>query len=317
MRVYVGVSIESDAIRAALFDVYGKRLKNLVLERNDGTPLADLEDDLLQAVESMVSPEIYELQTIGIGVNSADYYLDENIFSSENGFYHNSTIRRKFSEKFGRGVVVSSNIDCAIYGAFKELDIAEDMAMGLYVGERVGGAVIFESRLYEGRVGPTNFGKLILQPDGTSGDTEYFGSLISFASRRGIQDYIAKQYKKGRDSYLGEPSTKERLLPFKSVVSAYEKEDRVTTEAIERAYRFLGIGLHNMVCIVKPQVIILSGEFFDYLGNEALEKIKMYIEQIGDPEALKKVKIYMSDLKEIGSVYGAYRLALDADIGSI
>lgn len=316
MRVYIGVSVEDVKVVAVLFDVYGKRLDSVDLERRPGMALDAIEDEIVNMIGKLVEPEIFELQTVGVGID--EYGLSQSLASVTVGnLFDNAPLVEKIKSKFACGVVVNSNVNCSVYGAYRYFDTLDRNVVGIFAGEHVGGAFIVDGKLYMGRYGLSDLGHVTIISDGASCKCGNYGCLEAYASKGAIQKYIAQQHKKGRDSFVGESAARNRPMMMKSIASACERGDEVALEAVHRAFDFISLTVCNLSSILKPDALIFGGELFDYFGEKYVENIRGYLRRISDRAFNENIKILISELGNISSVYGAYQLALDADIGCI
>lgn len=316
MRVYVGVSVEDMKVVAILFDVYGKKLNSADFERRPGVSLDLVEDDIVGMVGKLVESEIYELQTVGVGID--EYNLTSEVAEITNGnLFDGTPLAEKLKKRFACGVVINSNVNCSVYGAYKYFDTLDKNVIGLFAGNHVGGAMIIDGNLYMGRFGVSELGHITLVPDGAACKCGNYGCLEAYASKDAIQKYIKQQVRNGRTSIIGESASRNRPMMMKTIANATERGDEVAIEAVNRAFRFIALAYSNLIALMRPDAVIFGGELFDYFGKQYLEFIKKYTMQIGNHRYNKNVKVFISELGNTSAVYGAYQLALHSDIGCI
>lgn len=316
MRVYVGVSVEDTRVVAILFDVYGKNLNTVDFERRPGMSLESIEDDIVSKISKLVESEIYELQTVGVGID--EYNLSNSMVEVGGGNIFDTTpLAEKIRRTFHCGVVVNSNINCSVFGAYKYVDTLDKNVVGIFAGDHVGGALIIDGKLYMGKYGPAELGHVVMVADGASCKCGNYGCLEAYASRHAIQQYIHRQTLNGRFSTVGESASRNRPIMMKSVYNAVEQGDEVATEAVERAFRYIALMYGNLNNLIRPDSVIFGGELFDYFGSRYLGYIRKIADQAGSYKCNQSVKTVLTELGNISAVYGAYRLALNADIGCI
>lgn len=316
MRVYIGLSVEDAKVIAVLFDVYGKRLESATFERRPGMDIESIEDEIVSMIGKLVEKEIFELQTVGIGID--DYVVSRSAAEVVVGeYFENAPIANKIKEKFACGVAVNSNVNCSVFGAYRHFDTHDKNVIGIFAGDHVGGAFITDGKLYVSKFGTSELGHIVLVPDGASCKCGNFGCLEAYASKEAIQKYIAQQHKKGRDSFVGESASRNRPMMMKSIQNAYERDDELAIEAVERAFSFLSIAIGNLTTLFQPDAVIFGGELFDCFGNRYVERIRAHVKRTSFGRHNINTKILVSELGSLSAVYGAYKLALDADIGCI
>lgn len=316
MRVYIGVSVEDTKVIAILFDVYGKKLNSADFERRPGVGLDSFEDDIVAMVGKLVESEIYELQTVGVGID--EYNLSAEALEIKKGsLFEGMPLAEKLKKRFACGVVINSNVNCSVYGAYKYFDTLDKNVIGIFAGDHVGGSLIIDGNLYTGRFGVTEMGHITLVPDGAACKCGNYGCLEAYASKAAIQKYIKQQVRNGRISSIGESASRSRPMMMKTIANATERGDEVAIEAVNRAFRYIALTYSNLTNLFRPDAVIFGGELFDYFGKQYLEYINKYTAQIGNQKYNKHVKIMISELGNISAVYGAYQFALHSDIGCI
>ncbi|MDO4753513.1 MAG: ROK family protein [Bacillota bacterium] len=316
MRVYVGVSVEDTKVVAILFDVYGKKLNMTDFERRPGVPLEAVEDDIVGMIAKLVESEIFELQTVGVGVDEYDFSGIAVEVTVGNAF-ENTPLAEKIKKRFGCGVVINSNVNCSVYGAYKYFDTLDKNVIGIFAGDHVGGALIINGELYMGKYGASELGHITLVPDGAACKCGNYGCLEAYASKDAIQKYIKQQCRGGRTSIVGESASRNRPMMMKAIYNATQRGDEIAIEAVNRAFKFIALTYSNLTNLVRPDAVIFGGELFDYFGPKYLEFINRYATQIGSQRYNSNVKVLISELGNISAVYGAYQFALHADIGCI
>lgn len=316
MRVYIGVSVEDTKVVATLFDVYGKKLNSADFERRPGVGLDLIEDDIVSMVGKLVDSEIFELQTVGVGID--EYGFSAEALDVTNGnVFDNTPLAEKLKNRFACGVVINSNVNCSVYGAYKYFDTLDKNVIGIFAGDHVGGALIIDGNLYMGRFGVSELGHITLVPDGAACKCGNYGCLEAYASKDAIQKYIKQQVRNGRSSIIGESASRNRPILMKTIANATERGDEVAIEAVQRAFRFIALTYSNLTNLMRPDAVIFGGELFDYFGKQYLELIKSFTAQVGNQKYNKNVKILVSELGNTSAVYGAYQFALHSDIGCI
>lgn len=96
------------------------------------------------------------------------------------------------------------------------------------------------------------------------------------------------------------------------IVSARAGEPKAQ-RAIEITAQYLGMGIANLVSLLNPQMIVLGGGLMQ-AGDLFLETIKRVVAERAQPIAAKQVRIELTALGEDAGMFGAARLALDAEM---
>lgn len=308
MRVFVGISLEQDKIAGALFDVYGKKLEAIELDRRQNLEIEDFYDEAITRVESFANTDIFEIQAIGIAV-------DEDDFISQD--FEKISLIKRLRDRFDCGIIINTKTNCSVFGIYKNAEIYDENVLSIIAGNNVGGALITGGKLYSGKIDTANLGHTIVVPDGVPCSCGNYGCMGAYASRRAIQQYIAQQHKKGRMSIVGESASRKRPMMMKNIGSAYHKGDTVTIEAVERALKYISMAFSNALNTLHPDIIVFGGELFAILGEDALTKIREYAMIYSGVRLVNDTKFQISNIGDFSAIYGAYQLALTSDIGCI
>ncbi len=308
MRVFVGMSLDIDKVAGALFDVYGKKLDTIEIERRQNLDLEDFYDEAIAVVEKFASTEIFELQAIGLAINEDEFNADE---------LEKLPIVTRLRAKFNCGIIVNTKTNCSIFGVYKNAEIFDKNVISMFVGDEAGGALIVDGKLFSNRTDIANLGHMVVVHDGAPCKCGNYGCLEAYASKHAIQQYIAQQHKKGRLSMVGESAARKRPMMMKSIGSAYIKGDAVTIEAVDRALGYIALAFCNALNTLRPEAAVFGGELFSIFGEEALIKIKQYALMYSNVKLVGDTKFQLSNIGALSAIYGAYQLALSADIGCI
>ncbi len=316
MRVFIGISDDGVRVSAALFDVYGKKLDGFRIDREKYDYEKDVETIFFQEIDKLVAPEIYELQTIGLGIEGIKLLKGHYELNSSNHFQE-YPVAVKLRERYRCGVIVSNNMNCCVYGAYKYNNSIEQDVIGIFAGEKVGGAIILGGNVYFGKLGPTELSHVTVEPNGALCNCGNYGCLESYTSRDAIQQYIVMQYRKGRQCLIGDIAVRDKALTYKQIAAAYKREDDIVMEAVDRALKYLAIIYSNMSYICRPEMVIFGGELFAELGDVSVGKLRKFVRQYTLLTDIVETKVLLTDLGDSSAVYGAYRMAIDSDIGVI
>ena len=131
------------------------------------------------------------------------------------------------------------------------------------------------------------------------------GELESLAAGPAIARAAQQRLREGEASTLAQLDTSK--ISARDVAAAARRGDGLAVELFNRAGRFLGFAVANLVSLLDPQVIVLGGGMASvadlYLGS--LQKAMF---ERAQPLAANKVKIVVSKLAETVNLLGGARL---------
>jgi glucokinase len=97
-----------------------------------------------------------------------------------------------------------------------------------------------------------------------------------------------------------------------SAVAAARRGDSSARDALERAARYTGMGVANLVSVLDPEVVILGGGLMTGASDLLLESIRAEVRRWAQPIAASRCRLELSALGGGAGLLGAARLALDA-----
>jgi len=260
-----GVDVGGSKVFAALVDGEGCIRERVVRptdpEAGTASIVAALED-LFGVVSSGAAPGD---RPAAIGVAAAAYveYPSGRVVFSPNLRYEDPDIAGAVRKRFGLEVVVENDANAAAwaeqqYGAAR----GSDDTIMLTVGTGIGGGAVLGGRLFRGHNGfATEFGHIALVDGGPLCACGERGCLEALASGTAIGRMARKGIAaSGRGSILlelagGSPGGITGAL----VSGAAHAGDQFAAGILERAGRWLGVGLTSLVNAFDPALVVIGG----------------------------------------------------------
>ena len=97
-----------------------------------------------------------------------------------------------------------------------------------------------------------------------------------------------------------------------TVVQAARDGDPRALDALDRAARYCGMGIANLVSLLNPEAVVLGGGVVQGAGDLLLDRIRADVRRWAQPIAAARCRIDVTQLGEDAGLFGAARLALDA-----
>lgn len=95
-----------------------------------------------------------------------------------------------------------------------------------------------------------------------------------------------------------------------TVVQAARAGDAAARAVLERAARYSGMGIANLISVLNPEVVVLGGGLLQGAGDLLLEPIRAEVRRWAQPIAAAQCRIELTHLGEDAGLLGAARLAL-------
>ena len=132
--------------------------------------------------------------------------------------------------------------------------------VAVWVGTGVGGAVIIDGKIHKGRnqnageIGQIQIDFRRARP-GTSD-----GTLEGIAAKVGITRYLRKHIEQGERTVLESAiAKKDRRLKGSELKEAWESGDALTTKAVMRSAKAVGMAMANIFNVFSPELFVLGG----------------------------------------------------------
>lgn len=292
----IGIDLGGTNLRAALVTEEGKIVRKIK------KPSSELVlNSILEAVEEVKHKEI-----IGIGCGIAGLidkkngrvYVSPNLHAVEG-----IDIVKEIQKKFSVPVFIENDANAAALGeriggagkGFKNFVL-------LTLGTGIGGGIIYQGGLLNVSA---EFGHISINPEAERCLCGNFGCLENYASARAMIAKAVALLEKGRESLLREccKGNFYKLTPEDIYKTALDG-DNLSREILRDAGRHLGVGLANIINMLSPEAIILTGGLIGAWNIYIQEAIKEASRR-AFKDLFDSVKIIPSSLRDEAGIIGA------------
>jgi N-acetylglucosamine repressor len=177
-------------------------------------------------------------------------------------------IKKYLERKYDLLVKVDSKINAILFGHYWYKSRLEDGSKSnfiyLHCGEGVGGSVIVNGQILRGYNNIAGkFGHMIVAENGRKCDCGCHGCLQAYASRAAIEE----------NYYIPDRDDSNEKNDVETICQRANHGDQDSIKYLNDILEKISIALINAIVILNPEVVIVSGEIFDYYRN-ALEYLK-------------------------------------------
>jgi glucokinase len=179
------------------------------------------------------------------------------------------------------------------------------------VGTGVGGGLVLDGKLYHGASGGAGeVGHMVVDPDGALCGCGRAGCLEAVASGRALDKAAQAIAASQPNGMLVQIAKREAEEPGARILDLAATEgDVAAIEALQRAGRFLGAGLANLVNLLNPDVIALGG---------SVRHSRLYVETAIESmqheafaQHLADVRVVQAELGDDAPAVGAALIAIE------
>lgn len=281
--ITVGVDVGGTKIQSAAV-----RAKKVVGGARMATPLTGAQDvtvaigDAIAKALADTGGQLSDLLAVGIGVPGTIDSDAGTVSSSPNlpGFQGLEPVPlgAMVSEALGGvSVKLDNDVRVAILGEWKRgVGRGYRHLLGVWVGTGVGGGLVLDGALYEGRGAAGEIGHTIVKPGGRVCSDGRRGHLEAYAGRGQMEAHARHLVKEGQKTELFDIMERKGRTRLSSGVwaAALEKKDKMAVELVDDAVRALAVGLASVQNLLALEAIVIGGGLADRLGPPFVERIR-------------------------------------------
>lgn len=224
--------------------------------------------------------------------------------------WHNVPLARILRERLGRPVVLENDANCQgvaehQFGAGR----GYRHMIFLTVSTGIGGGIIIDNRLYTGASGAAGeLGHIAVATDGPTCGAGHVGCLEAFASGAAVARQAQELIDAGQLPRTARIAEHNPPLDVEDVYRASQEGEAEAGAIIERAGRYLGIGLASLMNAFNPEAIVLGGGMMN-MGEAITQPALEMARQRAFPQAFADAQVVEGSLGERAAALGAIAVA--------
>jgi glucokinase len=179
-------------------------------------------------------------------------------------------------EELGTPVAVGNDVRVAVEA---ELTLGAGRTyrsfLGVWWGTGVGGAVVFDGRLWRGQGAAGEFGHTVVRVGGARCPCGRRGCLEAYAGRGAMEERARREHEKGVKTSLFDLMRKRGRDRLTSGVwaAALERADKLAARLVDRALAALGAGVASAINLLDLEAVVVGGGLGTRLGTPYAERI--------------------------------------------
>ncbi len=316
----IGVNIEPHLVHISALDLTGNTLleKTHYLEDVSRTTITETMFESTQTVIDELTGEGRK-NLLGIGVGIAgliDSVQGTVLYCPNLPGWENVPLGDMVQEKTGTGVIIDDGVRCMVlaekrYGKEK----SEGSMLLVYFGRGVGAGIILENRLYRGSNGIAGeFGHITIKESGPLCNCGNRGCLEALTSRQAILSEVNEKIKANVYTSLKNlPAFRadENGITLTDIADAAANGDKLSNMVIHEVGGYIGTGIADLINVLDPGLVILSGDVIHSFGPPLLESINRTVTLRGIHSITQRTRIAASSLPGSSASRGAATLVLE------
>jgi glucokinase len=296
----IGIDLGGTNLRVALVSDEGK------ISRKIKKPSSE---QIIDALTESIDEIRHDIPVAGIGIGVAGLVdrAHGRVFISPNlRAVENTDITGSLKKKFGVPIFIENDANVAalgekLAGAGRDFD----NFVLFTLGTGIGGGIIHKGKLLEVS---SELGHMSINSEAEKCPCGNIGCLENYASARAMVAKAISMLEKGTESLLKEccKGSIYKVTP-EDIYKAALDGDTLSREVLREAGKYLGVGLANIINIISPQAIILTGGLIGAWNIYVQEAIKEASRR-AFKDLFDCVKILPSTLGDDSGVIGAASL---------
>ena len=312
----VGVDIEIDEVRGVIIDLNGRILAHSSRSIKNKTEQEYILNNVKELIKTLLAKKEYINRIIGIGIGMhglVNYAEGISVFPPAFG-WRDVPVAGIMKEEFNLPVIIENNV--------RALTLAENwFGLGknlnnficLKVASGVGSGIFTGGKLYRGTSNSAGeIGHTMVDEDGPLCSCGNYGCLESMASIPAIIKRTLKALKQGTESKIN------KLIDYdidnldeEVIFSAAHQGDQLASRVLRDTGRYLGIGIANLINILNPEVVFISGSIV-MGGDLVLDSLRSTVRNRALSYPFEHAKIINSKIGKEGVAIGAASLILES-----
>ncbi|GMQ59042.1 ROK family transcriptional regulator [Vallitalea sediminicola] len=281
----IGLDITRTCIKGAILDIN----RNIIARKEESLRYIKEEKEFLGNVEKIIETLISQsglsedkILGIGIGVPcTVDYNTGILIDFNINRQPKKINLKKYLEGIFSLPVYIDNNANICVldeywYGYGK----GYKNIIYIICNHGVGSGIIVEGNILRGKNSVAGeIGHQKIEQNGRICTCGKKGCLEAYCGTEAVETTVKDELNKGSKSIITDYVEEDcNQITFELINKCASNNDYLCSCVLDKAEKALGLGISNLINILNPDIIILSGEFFRYRDN-VTDRIKMYAKE--------------------------------------
>ncbi|MEI3599573.1 MULTISPECIES: ROK family transcriptional regulator [unclassified Oceanobacillus] len=294
----VSILIENDSIHFALGDMSGEILtlfKQKFIPHSDGTVIIDSIEEGVERLLELEKVTMDKVLGMVVGVSGIKMDSDDMIRSSPTIRWGNTNLRKELSSRLKVDVIIENDVNLMTIGEFYKGQ-GQNIAnfVYLFIGNGIGSGLFLNEKFYKGS-------------HSASGEVGFMmiGDENNIKQELGVFETNYGLF--GVSERLRELEVNLATCEADSLlhILQYHQNDARIKEILEETIDHWAKAAINLISIIDPQAVILSGELVN-MNQTSLHAFKQKIERF----VPQMPEIKVTELGSKAGIYGAFHLGL-------
>ncbi len=315
MRLIVGVDLGGTNIVVGTLPEDGGALYGQVSEP---TPVAAGPEAVVRCMVALVQRSLddtrralggarVDVAGVGVGAPGPLDTASGIVLLAPNLGWRDMPLRQRIADATGLDATLDNDANCATFGEWWR-GAARDgrIVAGLTIGTGIGGGIVLDGGIYHGASDvAAEFGHTTIDATGRRCSCGNYGCLEAYASGPNIAKRAIEELESGRPSSIpGHVGDDLQRVTAQTVYAAASAGDELALEVVRDTAKFLGVGIANIVNILNPDVVVITGGVTQ-AGDRLFVPLRMEVGRRAFKPAVDACRIVPGTLPGTAGVFGA------------
>lgn len=266
----IGINISKNTLRAIIADftmnvIYKKQID---IKRIEDAGL--LLSTIYIAIRGLIDDSgIDEKRILGLGIGITGIVDHNNGIVIDFASVHhmvNIPLKNYLESKFDFMVFVDNDANTQALGEYwYGYAIGYENNIFVNCREGIGSGIISEGKILRGKSNVTGeFGHMIVNMFGRQCNCGRYGCIEAYCSTEAIENIVKVYVRRGRFSGIIDKVKGDiEGINYEIIAQCAYEGDKLCLECLQEAANILSIGLVNLIDIINPEIVILSGDLFE------------------------------------------------------
>lgn len=301
IQTVIGIDIGGTFTKIATYTVQGEILNF----SQYATPRFELETELIDFITELVETQKvsgYKLCGVGVGlcglVDESEGKLKSSCLFP---LIKNLPVANLLTERIKLPVLIANDSNLAALGEYTFGNARQSkMLVTLTLGTGVGAGILIDGKPFHGAGGYAGeVGHMLIDPNGPTCFCGSKGCLNVLTSSTALVNFYHKDL----------PENNSTLLTAQQIGELLKDGDEKACRAFNQICNYLGIALANIISLLNPDLIVLSGGL-SCIGTQLLEDASIVAKRHLLNELWEETRVELSELKEKVGAAGAAALVI-------
>jgi glucokinase len=277
-----GIDLGGTKIQAVVVDdnaqVTGEARQPTPTEGGPAAVVSQVADTLTEAAEA-AGVETGQLRGIGVGAPGAVDAKTGTVAEARNlsDWDKPFPMAPALTELLGTPVYIGNDVSVAVQAEY-ELGAGKGSKslLGVFWGTGVGGGMILNGKMWEGRGAAGEIGHMVVKRGGRRCTCGRRGCMEAYAGRGAMERRARKLVDRGEKTELFEIMEKRGRTRLQSGIweRALKREDQMAVRLIDGAVKALGAGIASAVNLLDVETVVVGGGLGTRLGEPYVKRIE-------------------------------------------